>query len=146
MKMSPSRLIAASLSLISLGLILGLMSWRIVSDGLTREATAAMVQRAGSEWQHGRLIEASEHFAAGLWMAVEGGARWQAAQIILMHSDGLLSQSRVREAAQVCFVADRVLGRYDNAWMLDYRCDQMNLQIDIPVELSVMSQYRRTHK
>ena len=105
-----------------------------------------MVQRAGIEWQHGNLIEASEHFAAGLWMAVEGGARWQAAQIILIHSDGLLSQSRVREAARVCFIADRVLGRYDNAWKLDYRCDQMNLQIDIPAELKALYQYRRAHR
>ncbi len=119
--------------------VLGL---HIILDGLGRFETSLAFQHAAIEWRQGHYVEAGHQAAIGSWRALDGGVRWQVAQLYLLQSDHLVRQNKLREAAKACFAGNKLLGRYDNAWMLDYRCDLINLRLDIPAELEVLYQNR----
>jgi hypothetical protein len=120
------------LCLAGVGLLIGALGLRILGGGLSRYRTLHMLQRAEIEWRHGEVMEASRYFVSGAWMAVEGGLRWQAAQVYLLQSDLLRQQNRLREAAAACSAANEILDLYDNAWMLDYRCEWIDTRYNYP--------------
>ncbi|MBI3242010.1 MAG: hypothetical protein HYZ49_06930 [Chloroflexi bacterium] len=128
MKKLQTGVIATVLLVAVLGLVGGVAGLRVVADGLSRYRTSRTLYRAEIEWRHGNPVEAGRYFVSGLWMIVDGGMRWQAAQVYLLRTDQLVRESKLREARKVCYTADDLLGQYDNAWMMDYRCSLIGYQ------------------
>lgn len=122
---------------------------RVVADGLGRFRTMVMLEHARIAWKHGDAAGAAGALAQGARMAVEGGMRWQVAQVYLAQSDDLKRKHQLREAARVCSQADKILAEYDNGWALDYRCDLISWQLVAAREMRVLygdRLYNRNHK
>lgn len=129
--MLPRRSLALGLGFAALLTLVGVaLVVRVALAGLGRNLTLTTLYSARTHWRQGRSADAVRSLFKVGWQMLDGGARWEVAQVYLQRSDDLKRRHHLTEAAQACLQAADILGAYDNLPRQDRRCDLMSWEYE----------------